>query len=133
MIDDFFQNQLDKYIKELDMFANSRDQNEMYQKAHKLVGASRYAGAVRIAKITDKMQKYVPKLYEEREMKRDPSLKQPIPNFPPYEALHKILMREVKNTIDDYKHYKETGSVRSPLQPQSVPTPVFPHDDKGKF
>ena len=86
----------------------------MYQKAHKLVGASRYAGAVRIATIADKMQKYVPKLYEEREMKRNPELVQPIPNFPPYKVLHKILLREVKITFDDYRYYKENGQVRSP-------------------
>ena len=83
----------------------------MYQKAHKLVGASRYAGAVRIAIIADKMQKYVPKLYEEKEMKRNPELIQPIPNFPPYKVLHKILLREVKITSDDYRYYKEKGQI----------------------
>jgi HPt (histidine-containing phosphotransfer) domain-containing protein len=67
----------------------------MYQKAHKLVGAARYSGAVRIAAIADKMQKYVPKLYDEKELKRNPKLVQPIPNFPPYKALHNLLLREV--------------------------------------
>lgn len=82
----------------------------MYQKVHKLVGAAKYAGAMRIAMIADKMQKYVPK-------------ESTTPDMDSYRKFHKILQREVKNTFDDYNFYKETGQMRSPSQPQSLPAP----------
>lgn len=55
----------------------------MYSVAHKLVGSSGYAGALRINKITDMMQKAVPK-------------EGPNPNFKKYKALYPIFLRESK-------------------------------------
>ena len=68
----------------------------MYSAAHKLVGAARYAGAMRIGLITDKMQKWVP---------RDSTT----PNFDRYRKLHTILTRETKTAFEEFDKYKKAN------------------------
>jgi len=74
----------------------------MYSVAHKLVGSSGYAGAMRVNKITDKMQKAVPKDGDN-------------PNFKKYRALYPILMRECKLAADQYSYYKKHGKLEFEL------------------
>jgi len=89
----------------------------MYNTAHKLVGASRYAGVVRVQTIADKMQKYVPK-----EEKTGPA------RFEDYRRMHKLLIREYPVSVDEYQRYKQSmnsspapSNAFSPMQPQSKP------------
>jgi hypothetical protein len=65
----------------------------MYAAAHKLVGASFYAGVMRVGTIADKMQKACPK-------------DSPNPNFKRYKALYDILTVETQVAFDDYDKYK---------------------------
>jgi HPt (histidine-containing phosphotransfer) domain-containing protein len=82
-MENFFIDQFDEYVKNITAHIDSNDQLLMYSVAHKLVGSSSYAGAMRVNKITDKMQKAVPKEGIN-------------PNFKVYKALYPILMRECK-------------------------------------
>lgn len=68
----------------------------MYNTVHKLVGASRYAGIMRVSLIADKMQKYVP-----RDEKTGPA------RFEDYKRLHKLLVREYPVSIEQYQIYKK--------------------------
>lgn len=70
----------------------------MYSVAHKLVGSSSYAGAMRVNKITDKMQKSVPKEGTN-------------PNFKRYQAFYKILMVEQKKAADSFDYYWKHGKL----------------------
>jgi hypothetical protein len=65
----------------------------MYAAAHKLVGASFYAGVMRVGTIGDKMQKACPK-------------DSPNPNFKRYKALYDILVVETQVAFDEYDKYK---------------------------
>ena len=65
----------------------------MYAAAHKLVGASFYAGVMRVGTIGDKMQKACPK-------------DSPSPNFKRYKALYDILVVETQVAFDQYDKYK---------------------------
>jgi HPt (histidine-containing phosphotransfer) domain-containing protein len=114
LVEDFFANQYEKYINEINTFVDSDDRVQMYNTAHKLVGASRYAGVVRVQTIADKMQKYVPK-----EEKLGPA------RFEDYRRMHKLLMREYPASVEEYKRYKTGGrspapsNALSPMQPQA--------------
>jgi HPt (histidine-containing phosphotransfer) domain-containing protein len=96
LIDNFFKNQLNDYIKNINSVVESDDQFNMYSAAHKLVGASFYAGVMRVGTIADKMQKYVP---------RDGVN----PNFKRYKDLHKLLLRETQVAFDEYERLKNPG------------------------
>lgn len=65
----------------------------MYSAVHKLVAAARYAGAMRIGLIADKMQKWVP---------RD----SPTPNFDRFRKLHVILKRETLVAVECFERLK---------------------------
>lgn len=65
----------------------------MYSAAHKLVGASFYAGVMRVGTIADKMQKRVPKVCAN-------------PDFKRYKKLHEMLLRETKVAFEAYARLK---------------------------
>ena len=81
LMDNFFKQQFDEYIKNITAQADSMDQQLMYSVVHKLVGSSAYAGAMRVNIIVDKMQKAVPK-------------EGPNPNFKRYKALYNMFIVE---------------------------------------
>jgi hypothetical protein len=65
----------------------------MYAAAHKLVGASFYAGVMRVGTIADKMQKACPKEGTN-------------PNFKKYCRLYEMLVRETQVAFEEYEKFK---------------------------
>lgn len=68
----------------------------MYAAAHKLVGASFYAGVMRVGTIADKMQKAVPKEGSNA-------------NFKKYKILYDLLIRETQVAFEEYEKFKNPG------------------------
>ena len=90
------------YIKALkDAIATPQiDQDLMYQSAHKLVGASSYAGARRVHMIADKMQKWVPKQGGN-------------PNYDRYKQLHAWLLKEIQLAAQEFEKYKSGANANN--------------------
>jgi len=100
LIESFFVQQFDEYIKNITAQVDSMDQQLMYSVVHKLVGSSSYAGAMRVNILVDKMQKAVPK-------------DAPNPNFKRYKALYAILIKECQKAVAHFEYYRKHDKVPS--------------------